>query len=264
MRRKWFFNWYPVVISIGGIMTAVIFGVGDILEWFPKIENQYGVFIGMGLLAIAVFLSEIKYHTEFNNRVPIVSIVNSGVEKVKLDTINGLVQHREYYAYIEFANNPKHNSDDAVAKNVFAELFFFMVGDGMVPIYDRFEGLWYPYKYTKNISDKQEKENGTINLVPSGRPARLMIAQKYVGQDMAMVIENSKDYFNHYPLGSNTDYYQEHFLLHEHEHLVLIKLHGSRLEEKYVYRLWVDENEKLLFEEENDKKLCKKIILMKK
>lgn len=259
-KRTWLGNAYPIIMSVGGTLMNIAFTLNDLMGWIDGIPNQTWILVGTALMVGSILIYAIRYQTEFNNLTPIVTISNYGIEKKSLSYMSGMLKHKENYAVIEFANNPKFRSSEAVARNVYAKVSYFQ--SDLTPLYQNIDGLWFPYKH-EEPSDIQVRENGETELLPTGRKERLMIAQKHVGQNPPAIIENCKEYFSGFPFGSYDEYYVRHFLIDDTKYYVLVELFGTRLAEKYIFELW-EEGDKLFFDQVKDKELCKKIILAKK
>lgn len=119
-------------------------------------------------------------------------------------------------------------------------------------------GLWYPYKHEQNVNSQQVLENGITELSSGGPSKRLLIAQKKLGQDLPVVIENSTDYFKFDVNPDDGTYYEKHLLIDEYKYYVFVELCGATLNGRSYYELSMN-NGRLSFNIVKDKKIWKKI-----
>ena len=246
-------NWWRLLFSVGGTLVNIGFSLWDI---FSNIELQLGYFVIIGTVFLIIGI--LSYAIPLEEASPKLIIVNEKIHKERpLVESEGVYLPNRQLALIEFINNPKHKSPESSVKNANAKIFFYAQEENneLTPIYNPLgvKGLWDPIKHSRQPTDFQIEENGVVELNSGGPSKKLLITEKKALQSMAVVIENSGDYF-----GNESDYFETHFLPANYRYYVLVKLSGTRMDEHYYYELWL-ENQKLFFEQIKDRKIWGKI-----
>ena len=236
--------WWAImtVCALMGIVPQAVQAAGvEVPAFSPNSWTAIGVAIGF--LAIGLYVMGLKKENmnltrrldQIISSLPNIELYGEPyvderiIRELKLRSDIVVSPPKPYFTHVKFCNNPQFRTADARAKDVIAEITFF-ISEGETKILNPFYGRWCDTKQPSYLEQGTPmRELHSVDFEESGLEHELDIALKYQDEEVCYAFNNTS---YSAPMWKNPN-----FELHGERFQVRVRLKGQMVDKEWWFTL---------------------------